>query len=340
MTEAISHSMPNEGRKPENRSLYGQRFGRWTVLNDSILMNNGERKWLCRCECGTKRFVMEHSLLYGGSLSCGCLRRENLHKAVTYNLAGNVFGDLKVLHAIEQKGSNAGQMWRCQCSCGAIYDVLGSLLVTGRRTHCAGSVHERNYAYKDITNQRFHRLTALYRVKNTSSKRGSVIWHCRCDCGNEVDYSYQELVYANMKSCGCQKREHDKILTSLTTHVAGTRLESLRSEMIPTNNTTGFRGVYLIKGKYVAKIVFQKKAYYLGTYEKVEDAVAARAEAEKTLFDDTIQYYKQWKQRADQDEAWGEAHPIEIQVKRNAEGKLETIYSPALQNPYDAEKPG
>lgn len=333
MTETMTHYAPKEARKPENRSLYGQHFGRWTVLNDTILMEGGERKWLCRCECGTKRFVMEHSLLYGGSLSCGCLRRENAHKAVAHKLNGKVFGDLTALYAIDQqKGGNGGIWWRCRCSCGATYDVLATLLVTGRCTRCPSSVHEKNYAYKDIRNQRFHRLTALYRVKNASSKKGSVIWHCRCDCGNEVDYTYNELVYSNVKSCGCQKKEHDEILASLTTHVAGTRLESLRSEVIPTNNTTGFRGVYFIKGKYVAKIVFQKKAYYLGSYEKVEDAVEARAEAEKALFDETIQYYKRWKRKADQDEAWADTHPIEIQVIRNAAGKLETVYSPALDD--------
>jgi len=57
----------------------------------------GERKWLCRCECGTEKYVLERSLLYGGSESCGCLRKERAARAVAYDLHGQVFGELTVL---------------------------------------------------------------------------------------------------------------------------------------------------------------------------------------------------------------------------------------------------
>ena len=53
------------------RDITGQVFGKWTVLGDPIKTEKGERKWLCRCSCGTKRYVLERSLLSGGSLSCG-----------------------------------------------------------------------------------------------------------------------------------------------------------------------------------------------------------------------------------------------------------------------------
>ena len=48
-------------------------------------------------------------------------------------------------------------------------------------------------------------------------------------------------------------------------------MDALKSKKVPTDNTTGYKGVYLIRGKYVAKIVFQKKQYFLGTYENIED---------------------------------------------------------------------
>ena len=35
--------------------------------------------------------------------------------------------------------------------------------------------------FKDITGQRFGRLTAVERVGN--DKRGRALWKCRCDCG-------------------------------------------------------------------------------------------------------------------------------------------------------------
>ena len=59
---------------------------------------------------------------------------------------------------------------------------------------------------KDITNQKFHRLTALYPTDKRDSDR-SVIWHCRCDCGNEIDVSGKRLRQSNTKSCGCLNTE-------------------------------------------------------------------------------------------------------------------------------------
>lgn len=59
---------------------------------------------------------------------------------------------------------------------------------------------------KDITNQKFYRLTALYPTSKRDSDR-SVIWHCRCDCGNEVDVSGKRLRQGNTKSCGCLNTE-------------------------------------------------------------------------------------------------------------------------------------
>ena len=63
--------------------------------------------------------------------------------------------------------------------------------------------------------------------------------------------------------------------------MAGTSVDILKSKKVPTDNITGYKGVYLIRGKYVAKIVFQKKQYFLGTYENIEEAAEARREAEE-----------------------------------------------------------
>lgn len=67
----------------------------------------------------------------------------------------------------------------------------------------------RQYKSKDLTGQKFFRLTALYRTENFVSKNGTsrVVWHCRCDCGNEVDVMSQNLINGSTKSCGCYNRE-------------------------------------------------------------------------------------------------------------------------------------
>ena len=306
----------------------GDRFGRWTVLGQEQLMEKVERKWYCRCDCGTLRYVLERSLKYGGSLSCGCLRREKSKEALSRDLTGNRFGELTVICRSELKRKGKGQWWLCKCDCGAEYEVEGTLLVTGRRTRCSGSSHVKNYFFSDITGKKFGRLTALYPVKRTD-KGGSMIWHCQCECGNEVEVSYNSLMYANQKSCGCQKKEHDQKLPTYLNHMDGTSVEMLKSKKIPRDNTTGYRGVYLVRGKYIAKIVFQKKQYFLGSYDTAEEAAQARKEAEEELFDVAAVHYEKWKQRAEQDPEWASLNPVQIKVQRN-NGKFTITMLPKL----------
>jgi len=296
--------------------MVGAKIGRWTVLNSYLKTARGEKKWLCRCECGTERYVLERSLRHGGSLSCGCLRKEEAEKSVSYDLTGEKFGQLTVIKKADNQRENGGVWWTCLCECGEQCDVSASLLVTGRKTHCGGKAHPKNYASSDITGQRFHRLVAMYPQKERDAK-GFVIWRCKCDCGNEVDVSLNSLLYGNMRSCGCQKKEHNQKLKTTLTHVAGTSIDMLRSKKVPTDNTTGYRGVYFIRGKYVAKIVFRKKAYYLGTFDSIEEAAEARKEAEKVVFDSVAQHYAQWNEKAKKNPSWGRANPIQIFIHQD-----------------------
>lgn len=311
------------------KMLSGQRFGRWTVLDEFTLTPRGERKWMCRCDCGTERYVLERGLLYGGSESCGCLRKENAAMALSPDLTGLTFGELTVLRRAEKTVTDKGAVWVCKCSCGAEYELMGTLLTTGRRTRCPSKVHQKNYAYSDITGQKFEQLTALYPVRDRKDSR-SVIWHCRCDCGNEIDVPYNNLVYCNMKSCGCRKKAHDKKLGSFLTHVAGTSLDMLKSQKVPTNNTTGVKGVYLIKGKWVAKIVFQKKQYYLGTFSDFATAVQIRKDAEEMIRDGTVAHYSKWKAKADVDAEWARANPISIHVDKKQDNTISISFLPVM----------
>lgn len=59
---------------------------------------------------------------------------------------------------------------------------------------------------KDITNQKFGRLTALYidenRIQNNKNIRSN-FWMCKCDCGNYVSVNIGHLTSGKTKSCGC-----------------------------------------------------------------------------------------------------------------------------------------
>lgn len=305
----------------------GQKIGRWTVMNDYIKTAKGEKKWMCRCECGTQRYVLERSLKHGGSLSCGCLRKEAAQEAVSHDLQGLNFGELTVLSRSTGFHKNGGVWWLCRCNCGNTVELPGTLLATGRRTSC-GCNAVKHYHSSDITGKVFGRLTALFPTKERDTK-GSVMWHCKCDCGNALDIAYNSLMYANQQSCGCMKLEHDKKLGSYLVHIDGTSIDAISSKKIPSDNTTGYKGVYLIRGKYVAKIVFKKKAYYLGSYEKIEDAAEARKKAEDELFHSTIEFHAEWQKKADNDPEWAKNNPIQISVE-TVEHSLRVHFLPKL----------
>lgn len=57
---------------------------------------------------------------------------------------------------------------------------------------------------RDITGQRFGKLTAIRPTEER--KDGSVVWECRCECGNTCYVSIHSLVTGDTRSCGCLKR--------------------------------------------------------------------------------------------------------------------------------------
>lgn len=115
--------------------LTGTRFGRWTVLYRAE--NRGtEVRYMCKCDCGTKKSVSAHSLLRGESTSCGCKHKRNL--------IGQRFGRLVVVGIADDHITNSGKhvkRWRCICDCGNETIVRHGELVNGHTTSC-GCYHK------------------------------------------------------------------------------------------------------------------------------------------------------------------------------------------------------
>ena len=58
-------------------------------------------------------------------------------------------------------------------------------------------------AIKDLTGQRFGRLTVL---ELAGIKNENALWRCKCDCGNVCDVRGGALTSGKTQSCGCLKR--------------------------------------------------------------------------------------------------------------------------------------
>lgn len=112
------------------------------------------------------------------------------------DLSGQRFGKLT---ALERININGVWKWKCQCDCGnTTYVSTGCLRNGGTKSCGCGQI-------KDLSGQKFGRLTAIKIVGQ--AKSGSRKWLCKCDCGNEAIVDQNKLSSGNTKSCGCINRE-------------------------------------------------------------------------------------------------------------------------------------
>lgn len=81
--------------------------------------------------------------------------------------------------------------------------------------------------FKDITGQRFGKLTALQCV---GTKHRMKLWKCKCDCGNEIIAYGTHLRKGTTKSCGCFQVEQS--IKANTRHgLYSTRLHNIWNGM-------------------------------------------------------------------------------------------------------------
>jgi len=274
----------------ERKNLTGQTFDYWTVQNEHIFENNQE-KWLCECRCGTVKYVNAQNLLSGKSRSCGCLSAALARNRIN-DLTGKTFGFLKVKErAPENRHERVA--WICEClRCGNECVVTGHELQQQKTKSC-GCLQREPTTTVDLRDQPFGRLTALYPTDKRDYK-GSVIWHCACECGGEIEVSQDRLTSENTRSCGCLKKEAQANLPHTLHHIDGTCVEFLKRKR-RSDNTSGHTGVYQMKnGRNRAEIGFKGKRHSLGTYDTFAEAVKAREYAEDVLHKAFIDEYNQW----------------------------------------------
>ncbi len=232
------------------------------------------------------------------------------------DLTGQKFGKLTVLEKTDQR-KNKYVVWRCRCECGKEVQASSKELKKGSVWNC-GCVPRKNArkgrVAEDLTGQRFGRLVALYPTEKRDSK-GSVYWHCKCDCGNAADVSEAELRHGNYRSCGCLKAENQKKIADKLHRIDGTCVEILEKRKYRKDNSSGFRGVYRLKnGRYRVDIGFRRKRFYLGTYGTFEEAVNVRLNVEHQFHDGFVKAYYEWKEKAETDPAWAEQNPFRYEA--------------------------
>ncbi len=148
----------------------------------------------------------------------------------------------------------------------------------------------------DITNQKFGRLTA---IKPSGIMRyGMAEWICNCSCGKTITVLIGNLTCGHTRSCGCLNLDKETTNTRKESrkkyNVDGTCIHQLKRHKRNKNNSSGITGVTLDSrtGKWKVQIIFKKKYYYLGTYERIEDAADIRKLAEEKIFGEFLEWYE------------------------------------------------
>ena len=128
--------------------------------------------------------------------------------------------------------------------------------------------------YFDLTGQRFGRLTAVYHLSKRDGAKGNC-WHCRCDCGKDLDVRTENLLQGRTQSCGCWNREQSAKMHEHMHYQDNTCIETLKQiHNGRQKNKNGFRGLFLTKnGSYRVNITFQGVHYHLGYFSSMADAV-------------------------------------------------------------------
>lgn len=216
---------------------------------------------------------------------------------------GNTYGDIRV----DSFSERSYRSYKCYCKrCGGIFDADGQKVFKYSEIGCpycrkeAGE-EKREEEYKKSIGDIFGSLKIIgYAGKKKISKNSkylSPFMLCEClQCGNMSEIPLSRLKSGQAKVCSnCQKmflkKGHE---ISKMASVGGTKVISIDGRRkVNKNSATGITGVsYNPKqGKYRAYINFRRKQYYLGLYDKIEDAVMARKGAEKEIYGDFLKWY-------------------------------------------------
>ena len=178
------------------KDLTGKRFGKLVVVKISERRSNGYLLWECQCDCGNIKYTTTDRLLNGTVKSCGCARGRQAE-----DLTGKRFGLLVPIRPTEHRQANS-IIWECQCDCGNQVLVPSVYLRSGKSTSC-GCARSADLASINNSVTEGHRFGRLTTVRSTGIQEdGSVLWECKCDCGNTISCSSVNLVRGNTVSCG------------------------------------------------------------------------------------------------------------------------------------------
>lgn len=110
----------------------GERFDHWEIIGPPE--DAASNKWLCRCDCGTVRYVNYNNLRAGISRGCKVHSGEDNHRFL--DLSGQIHDNWAVLNDWRLTKSGSRE-WLCRCDCGTERYILATLIKQDKMPKCA-----------------------------------------------------------------------------------------------------------------------------------------------------------------------------------------------------------
>lgn len=291
--------------------LTGKRFGKLTVIEQAEDYVSPKKihysQWKCKCDCGNEAIVNNYDLRSGHTKSCGCLKKRNADKVVVNeDLTGKKFGRLTVIEQSDDKIEYNGKHranWRCKCDCGNIIDVTSTLLTSGKTISCGCSrrkynIYEfydnygicytedkKNYWIFDLED--YEKIKDFYWLGKEYHINNQIVYYAYATDKNSHITVTMPRIIMGLKQGDVSRVDH------INHNIYDNRKKNLRicsisqnnkNRTIYKNNTSGYTGIRFKDNKWIASIGINNQKIYLGYYNKIEDAIKARKEAEEKYF--------------------------------------------------------
>lgn len=144
------------------------------------------------------------------------------------DLTGQKFGKLIVLCRGENHISPAGHKssrWRVKCEdCEIEYELFKTSFLAKKNQNC----NQHNHTYINLVGKHFFKFTVIKKDEeyyiHPKSKKKSIRWICKCDCGNTVSVIGNSLTSKQTTQCNkCKYKEKQ-----LNGYISAFRLRSIK----------------------------------------------------------------------------------------------------------------
>ena len=247
------------------KDITGMTFGYLTALEPTEKRDRKDVVWRCQCKCGKIVELPATRLLIGNTKSCGCLQIDLFQRANKY------IDNTSLRQALAEDPVKSER--------GAVSGYTG---VVPKRGKWAAYITYKGKNYS---------LGSYAKIEDAVKARARGKELVRQDAMGLLDF-YEEI-----------HKSDDALPSRATTPKIEFPASEWRVKDQPcsaakrTDNTSGYTGVSFRKGKWEARICYQKVLYKLGRFKEKEEAVAARQTAEKALLENPEEFVAQYSEK-------------------------------------------